>query len=65
MNKLGGYFDRLPDEDRLLASRTADMAEICEKKYIPRFSAFLDGRQAALAEGVLNHLGFDNYMFYG
>lgn len=65
MNKLGGYFDRLPDEDRLLASRTADMAEICEKKYIPRFSAFLDGRQAALAEGVLNHLGFDNFMFFG
>lgn len=65
MNKLGGYFDKLSDEDRLLASHTADMAEICEKKYIPRFSAFLDGRQAALAESVLNHLGFENFMFYG
>lgn len=65
IKKQGGCYDRLSGEDALLASHVADMAEICGKKYIPRFSAFLDGRQAAIAESVLNYEGFDNFMFFG
>lgn len=65
MKKLSGYYDKLPEDDRLLAYHIADMAEICEKKYIPRFSVFLDGRQVEIAKSVLNYEGFENFMFYG
>lgn len=65
MNKLGSFFDGLSGDDKLLASHIYDMAEICDKKYIPRFSSFLDARQAKLAESVLCSIGFDRYMFYG
>ena len=65
MSKLSSYYDKLPSEDRLLVSHIADLIELCEKKHIPRFSAFLDARQAALAENVMNHFKTANYIFYG
>lgn len=65
MGKLGSYYDKLSAEDRLFVSHIADMAEICEKKYISRFSAFLDIKQVNLAESVINHYGNENHMFYG
>jgi RNA-binding protein YlmH len=65
MKRSGGCYDRLSPEDSLLASHIADMAQIAEKKYIPRFSAFLDGRQAEIARSVLGYEGVRNYMLYG
>lgn len=65
MPKLSSYYDKLPPEDRLLASHIADLLEVCKKKHISRFSAFLDERQAVLAENVLNSFKSDNYIFWG
>ena len=65
MRLLGTYYDKLPQEDRLFVNHIADMVELCEKKYIVRFSSFLDIRQAELAKSVLNRMEHDNYMFYG
>ena len=65
MAKLGSYYDKLSAEDRLFVSHIADMAKICEKKYISRFSAFLDRKQVNLAESVVNHYENENYMYYG
>lgn len=65
MKLSGPYFDRLSDEDRLFASHTADIIDICERKYIPRFTAFLDGNQVEIARSVLGNIGFDNFCFYG
>ena len=65
MSKLNEYYSRLSDEDRVLVSHIADMMSICEKSYFPKFSVFLDERQAALAQSVLNERGFVQYSFYG
>lgn len=64
MHKLGSFFDKLSSEDRLLASHISDMAEISQKKYLSRFTAFLDKRQAAIAETAINTIGY-NHCFYG
>ncbi|MBD5145814.1 MAG: RNA-binding protein [Ruminococcus sp.] len=65
MSALNEYFSRLSAEDRLLVSHIADMADICGKSYRPKFSSFLDERQAALAQSVLNERGFERYGFFG
>lgn len=65
MKLSGAYFDRLSDEDRLFASHTADIIDICERKYIARFTPFLDGNQVEIARSVLGYIGFDNFRFYG
>lgn len=65
MSTLNEYFSKLPSEDRILASHISDMADICEKSYTPRFSNFLDERQIALAQSVLNGRGFERYSFFG
>lgn len=65
MKLSGAYFDRLSDEDRLFASHTADIIEICERKYIPRFTPFLDANQVEIAHSVLGNVGFENFCFYG
>lgn len=65
MSKLNEYYSRLSDEDRVLVSHIADMMSICEKSYCLKFSVFLDERQAALAQSVLNERGFVQYSFYG
>ena len=64
MNKLGLFFDKLPPDDKLLVSHIADMAEISQKKYISRFTAFLDERQTALAETAIKTIGH-THCFYG
>lgn len=65
MKRSGGCYDRLSPEDSLFANHIADMAKIAEKKYIPSFSAFLDGRQSEIARSVLGFEGVHNFMFYG
>lgn len=65
MKLSGAFFDRLSDEDRLFASHIADIIDICERKYIPRFTAFLDGNQIEIARSVLGNIGFENFCFYG
>ena len=65
MSKLNEYYSRLSDEDRILVSHIADMISICEKSYCPKFSVFLDERQTALAQSVINERGFVQYSFYG
>lgn len=65
MSALNEYFSRLSAEDRLLVSHIADMMDICMKSYCPKFSSFLDERQAALAQSALNERGFARYGFYG
>lgn len=65
MSRLNEYFSGLSGEDRILVSHIADMMDICEKSYYPKFSNFLDERQAALAQSVLNERKFKEYSFYG
>lgn len=65
MSALNEYFSRLSAEDRLLVSHITDMMDICGKSYCPKFSSFLDERQAALAQSALNERGFERYGFYG
>lgn len=65
MSALNEYFSGLSAEDRLLVSHIADMMDICGKSYCPKFSSFLDERQAALAQSALNERGFERYGFYG
>lgn len=65
MKLSGAYFDRLSDEERLFASHTADIAEICERKHIARFTAFLDENQIGIARSVLGNIGFENFVFFG
>lgn len=65
MSAINEYFSRLSEDDRILVSHITDMINICEKSYSPRFSNFLDERQAALAQSVLNERGFGSYDFYG
>lgn len=65
MSKLNSYYSGLSDEDRLLVSHILDMIEICGKSYTPRFSAFLDERQAMLAESVMREQHCEDYELYG
>lgn len=65
MSKLNEYYSKLSGEDRILVSHIVDMMSICEKSYCPKFSVFLDERQAALAQSVINERGFVQYSFYG
>lgn len=53
------------EEDRLFAAHIADNAEICERRFITKFTAFLDDNQRETAKNVLSHIGFEDYLFYG
>ncbi len=53
------------DEDKLFAAYIADNAEICERRFITKYTAFLDENQKKTAKIVLSSIGFDNYLFYG
>lgn len=57
--------ERAGTEEKLLISHIADMMQICEKTYTPRFSAFLSEAESALAVRFLDYSGADNYMLYG
>lgn len=65
MSRLNSYYDKLSYEDRLLVSHFLDMIEICEKSYVPRFSAFLDERQIILAKSFMEEQGCKEYKLYG
>lgn len=55
----------MTDGDKLLAAKTEDLFRLCEKYAEPRFSAFLDGGEAAFIEdSVVFPFGF-NTMFFG
>ncbi len=55
----------LNDDDKILTRHILDLARQSESSLRPRFSAFLDERQAALCESVLKHEHIDFYEFYG
>ncbi|MBR1384782.1 MAG: RNA-binding protein [Ruminococcus sp.] len=59
------FLGRLSDQDKLLVSKVADMIDICENKYIRRFTFFLDEHQKALCEKVLASYCFTDFMFFG
>lgn len=65
MKLSGAFFDRLPDEDRLFASHTADIIDICERKHISRFTTFLDINQINIARSVVGNTGCENFCFHG
>lgn len=65
MNRQKNCFSKLSEEDRLLVSHILDMLEICEKSCKPRFSFFLDERQALLAESAVAAQGCTDYALYG
>lgn len=52
-------------QDDYLRSNIQNMVQLAENQYYPRFSAFLDERQQAIAEQVLRRLACANYLFYG
>lgn len=53
------------EEDKLFAAHVADNAEICERRFITKYTAFLDENQRETAKFVLSHIGFVDYLFYG
>ena len=55
----------LSREDELFAARISDLAVQTERRMSPRFTMFLDQRQAHLAEQELNRLHCGNRMFFG
>ncbi len=52
-------------EDKLFAAHIADNAEICERRFITKFTTFLNENQRETAKIVLSHVGFEDYLFYG
>lgn len=55
----------LNDDDRILVRHILDLAKQSETSLRPRFSAFLDERQAVLCESSLKHEHINSFMFYG
>lgn len=65
LRKENAFIRSLPDEDRILAARLADMLNTTERNYSVRFTLFLDERQCALAEGILRSLSWTDFNFWG
>lgn len=65
MSGSGNRVPELSDDDKILVSHIKDMTELCEKIGKPRFSAFLDERQAVIAESVLKSLRWESYELFG
>lgn len=59
------FLGQLSEQDKLLVNKVADMIDICENKYIRRFTFFLDEHQKALCEKVLASYCFAGFMFFG
>ncbi len=55
----------LNDDDKILVRHILDLARQSEASQRPRFSAFLDERQAALCESYLKHEHINFFEFYG
>lgn len=65
MRSFPGISCEINDEEKLLLSHIDDMRKSCERDYSPKFSRFLDERQAMLAEMLLRGSGFGTYRFFG
>lgn len=65
MSGSGNRIPELTDEDKILVSHIRDMTELCEKTYKPRFSAFLDERQAVIAVSAMSSLRWESYKLFG
>lgn len=63
--KLLMHFSHFSDEDNVFAAKICDMVEFCKSKHSARYSFFLNERQCAIAEDVLEALGFFNYLLFG
>ncbi|MBQ8569663.1 MAG: RNA-binding protein [Oscillospiraceae bacterium] len=55
----------ITDEERILLSHAEDMINGCDRDYTPRFSQFLDERQAMLIKMLLDGRHIDKYRFFG
>lgn len=53
------------EEEKILSAHISDLAERCRDKYTACFTAFLDERQAHIAEETLRGEMFEHYCFYG
>lgn len=56
--------DRKPD-DEVLEAKLRDALRLAQSGGRPRFVGFLDERQAASAQKLMDHLCFKNYMLWG
>ena len=59
------FLSGLTDEDEVLLSKILNWAEMAQEKYITKFSFFLDERQCALCEKVLDSVKFRDRIFWG
>lgn len=59
------YLGNITDEDKIILTKITQWAISSEQKFIQKFSFFLDERQVALCESILNSIKFDNYLFFG
>lgn len=55
----------LTREDEFFLAKVEDLAVQAERRNSPRFSLFLDERQAYMAEQHLKHQRFFNFLFFG
>ncbi len=55
----------LTREDEFFLAKVEDLAVQAERRNSPRFSLFLDERQAYMAEQHLKHQRFSNFLFFG
>ncbi len=62
-----GNFNRSGTEDteELFLARIRDMADTCERKCVPRFTAFLDESQVFAAKRYLERSMVSGYLFWG
>lgn len=65
MDRNIGFLGALSHEDRLLAAKVLDAAEMSEDKYMNKFTFFLDEHQQMLCRKVLGSVCFENYRFFG
>lgn len=65
MSRNIGFLGTLSHEDKLLAAKVLDAAEMSEEKYMDKFTFFLDDHQQMLCRRVLGSVCFDNYRFFG
>jgi len=55
----------LSADEKVFCAHVDDLAVRCEKRYEPQYTAFLDERQAALAQLVLRRAGWEDFLLYG
>lgn len=65
MNRDLGFLSILSHEDKLLAARVLDAAEMSEEKHMDKFTFFLDEHQQMLCRKVLGSVCFEKFRFFG